>query len=82
MGTMFFVAESMTASQEEFALGVECFLRADSRRALRRRIREREVYESLVPFADDVRTMRLRSSAAVREGYSGMIFACGRRNAE
>ncbi|MEU9730409.1 SCO2525 family SAM-dependent methyltransferase [Streptomyces sp. NPDC048002] len=28
MGTMFFVAESMTSSREEFDLGVECFLRA------------------------------------------------------
>ncbi len=28
MGTMFFVAESMTTSHKEFARGVECFLRA------------------------------------------------------
>nr|WSY55059.1 SCO2525 family SAM-dependent methyltransferase [Streptomyces sp. NBC_00886] len=28
VGTMFFVAESMTSSYQEFALGVECFMRA------------------------------------------------------
>jgi hypothetical protein len=102
MGTMFFVAESMTTSHEEFSRGVECFLRALAPGAPFAAafmehstgyhagkhffpacdVGELEVYESLEPFAGEFKTMRLKSSAAVREGYSGMIVAYGRRNSE
>jgi hypothetical protein len=102
MGTMFFVAESMTTSRTEFARGVECFLRALAPGAPFAAafmehskgyhagkhffpacdVGELEVYESLKPFAGDFRTMRLKASAAVREGYSGMIVAYGRRNSD
>ena len=102
MGTMFFVAESMTTSRAEFARGVECFLRALAPGAPFAAafmehskgyhagehffpacdVGESEVYESLAPFADEFQTMRLKASAAVREGYSGMIVACGHRNSD
>ncbi|MGW3492243.1 SCO2525 family SAM-dependent methyltransferase [Streptomyces sp. NPDC001020] len=102
MGTMFFVAESMTTSREEFARGVECFMRALAPGAPFAAafmehskgyhagehffpacdVGESEVYESLTPFAGDFTTMRLKASAAVREGYSGMIVARGRRNSD
>ncbi|GAA3772637.1 SCO2525 family SAM-dependent methyltransferase [Streptomyces chiangmaiensis] len=102
MGTMFFVAESMTTSHEEFARGVECFLRALAPGAPFAAafmehsmgyhtgehffpacdVGELEVYESLEPFAGEFKTMRLTASAAVREGYSGMIIAYGRRNSD
>ncbi|MCN9239543.1 SCO2525 family SAM-dependent methyltransferase [Streptomyces sp. RY43-2] len=100
MGTMFFVAESMTTSREEFTRGVECFLRAlrpgapfaaafmEHSKGYHAGkhffpacdVGESEVYESLAPFADEFTTTRLKASAAVREGYSGMIVAYGHRN--
>jgi hypothetical protein len=43
---------------------------------------ESEVRESLEPFTVDLKTTRLEAEAAVREGYSGMIVAYGRRNSE
>jgi hypothetical protein len=43
---------------------------------------ELEVHESLEPFAGEFKTMRLKASAAVRKGYSGMIVAYGRTNSE
>ncbi|KOU60242.1 methyltransferase [Streptomyces sp. MMG1533] len=99
MGTMFFVAESMTASQQEFALGVERFLGvlapgAPFVAAFMEHskgyqvgeqffpacdVGETEVRASLDPFAEDLKVECLRSSATVREGYSGMIVAYGRR---
>ncbi|OIJ90930.1 SCO2525 family SAM-dependent methyltransferase [Streptomyces colonosanans] len=102
MGTMFFVAESMTNSREEFTRGVECFLRALAPGAPFAAafmehskgyhagehffpacdVGESEVYESLAPFTSDFETRRLKASAAVREGYSGMIVACGHRNSD
>ncbi|POX53219.1 SCO2525 family SAM-dependent methyltransferase [Streptomyces sp. Ru72] len=102
MGTMFFVAESMTTSHAEFARAVECFLRALAPGAPFAAafmehssgyhagkhffpacdVGELEVYESLVPFAGEFKTMRLKASAAVREGYSGMIVAYGWTNSE
>ncbi|MEU1592094.1 SCO2525 family SAM-dependent methyltransferase [Streptomyces sp. NPDC005708] len=102
MGTMFFVAESMTTSHEEFTRGVECFLRALAPGAPFAAafmehskgyhagehffpacdVGESEVYESLEPFAGEFKTTRLKASAAVREGYSGMIVAYGRRNSD
>jgi len=102
MGTMFFVAESMTTSHEEFTRGVECFLRALAPGAPFAAafmehskgyhagehffpacdVGESEVYASLESFAHDFKTVRLKASAAVREGYSGMIVAYGRRNSD
>ncbi|MGW5093261.1 SCO2525 family SAM-dependent methyltransferase [Streptomyces nodosus] len=102
VGTMFFVAESMTTSHAEFARGVECFLCALAPGAPFAAafmehskgyhagehffpacdVGEPEVYESLKPFAGEFTTVRLKSSAAVREGYSGMIVAYGRRRSE
>ncbi|MBD0837574.1 SCO2525 family SAM-dependent methyltransferase [Streptomyces sp. TRM68416] len=102
LGTMFFVAESMTSSHEEFRRGVECFLRALAPGAPFAAafmehskgyhagehffpacdVGESEVYASLERFADDFKTTRLKSSAAVRDGYSGMIVAYGRRNSD
>lgn len=102
MGTMFFVAESMTTSHKEFARGVECFLRALAPGAPFAAafmehsmgyhagehffpacdVGESEVHESLLPFAGEFETARLKASAALREGYSGMIVAWGRRNSE
>ncbi|MET8243036.1 SCO2525 family SAM-dependent methyltransferase [Streptomyces sp. NPDC005202] len=102
MGTMFFVAESMTTSHEEFKRGVECFLRALAPGAPFAAafmehskgyhagehffpacdVGESEVYESLESFVGELKTTRLKASASVREGYSGMIVAYGRRNSE
>ncbi|MFE9097762.1 SCO2525 family SAM-dependent methyltransferase [Streptomyces sp. NPDC007264] len=102
MGTMFFVAESMTTSHKEFARGVECFLRALAPGAPFAAafmehsmgyhagehffpacdVGESDVHESLAPFAGEFETTRLKASAALREGYSGMIVAWGRRNSE
>lgn len=102
MGTMFFVAESMTSSREEFDRGVECFLRALAPGAPFAAafmehskgyhagehffpacdVGEAEVYTSLERFTDECTTVRLKSSAAVRDGYSGMIVAYGRRNSD
>ncbi len=103
MGTMFFVAESMTTSHEEFTRGVQCFLQALAPGAPFAAafmehskgyhagehffpacdVGESEVRESLEPFADEFKTVhRLEASAAVREGYSGMIVAYGHRKSE
>ncbi|MGW0915742.1 SCO2525 family SAM-dependent methyltransferase [Streptomyces sp. NPDC002784] len=102
MGTMFFVAESMTSSHEEFDRGVECFLRALAPGAPFAAafmehskgyhagahffpacdVGESEVSASLERFSDDFTSVRLKSSAAVRDGYSGMIVAYGRRNSD
>ncbi|CCK30173.1 hypothetical protein BN159_5794 [Streptomyces davaonensis JCM 4913] len=102
MGTMFFVAESMTSSRAEFDRGVECFLRALAPGAPFAAafmehskgyhagehffpacdVGEEEVSASLERFTDDFTSVRLKSSAAVRDGYSGMIVAYGRRNSD
>ncbi|MCW7943563.1 methyltransferase [Streptomyces hygroscopicus] len=102
MGTMFFVAESMTTCHEEFARGVECFLRALAPGAPFAAafmehslgyhagkhffpacdVGESEVYKSLEPFAGEFETVRLKASAAVRDGYSGMIVAYGHRDSD
>lgn len=102
LGTMFFVAESMTTSRQEFDRAVECFLRALAPGAPFAAafmehsmgyyagehffpacdVGELEVYESLRPFAGEFEIKRLKASAAVRDGYSGMIVAYGRRNSE
>ncbi len=99
LGTMFFVAESMTTSWQEFRLGVERFLRALTPGAPFAAafmehseghyagehffpacdVGESEVHASLERLADDLKIMRPVSSACLREGYGGMILACGRR---
>ncbi|MFC9126799.1 SCO2525 family SAM-dependent methyltransferase [Streptomyces sp. NPDC057099] len=99
LGTMFFVAESMTSSHQEFRLGVERFLRALTPGAPFAAafmehskglgvgeyffpacdVGEPEVKASLDAFATDVTVVRPESHAKVRDGYSGMILACGRR---
>ncbi len=101
VGTMFFVAESMTTSHDEFRLGVARFMRALAPGAPFAAafmehsegywvgdnffpacdVGKPDVNASLEPFADEFVTKRLKSSAAVRDGYSGMIVAYGwRRN--
>ncbi|KUO22268.1 SCO2525 family SAM-dependent methyltransferase [Streptomyces dysideae] len=102
VGTMFFVAESMTSSHQEFTRGVECFMRALAPDAAFAAafmehsqgyevggrffpacdVGDSDVYASLEPFASDLKVERLKSSAAVRDGYSGMILAYGRRNSD
>ncbi|MBK3580034.1 methyltransferase [Streptomyces sp. MBT65] len=99
VGTMFFVAESMTSSFAEFSLGVERFMRALNPGAAFAAafmehskgyytgqnffpacdVGEAEVRASLEPFADDLTAERLKSGYAVRDGYSGLILAWGRR---
>lgn len=63
VGTMFFVAESMT--------GTQFFPACD--------VGEGEVRESIEPFADEFKVQRLKYGASVREGYSGMILSYGWR---
>ncbi|MFH9987064.1 SCO2525 family SAM-dependent methyltransferase [Streptomyces luteogriseus] len=99
MGTMFFVAESMTSRHAEFEAGVERFMSAlapgapfaaafmahshgyfvggNSFPACA--VGESEVWASLEGFARDFKIVRLSSSAQIREGYSGIILACGWR---
>jgi hypothetical protein len=99
LGTMFFVAESMTTSRQEFRLGVERFMRALTPGApfaaafMERsvghyvgehffpscEVRESQVHVSLETLADDFKLMPLASSTCVRDGYGGMLLACGRR---
>ncbi|MER6127467.1 SCO2525 family SAM-dependent methyltransferase [Streptomyces sp. NPDC001795] len=103
MGTMFFVAESMTTSHDEFRRGVECFLRALAPGAPFAAafmehskgyhagehffpacdVGESDVRQSVLPFVEGIPTVRrLQASAAVREGYSGMIIAFGHRKSD
>ena len=99
VGTMFFVAESMTSSYQEFTLGVERFMRAlapgapfvaafmehstgyhtADRFFPACDVGEEEVRESLKPFADEFKVLRLQTEAALRVGYSGMILSYGWR---
>lgn len=100
VGTMFFVAESMTSSHEEFRLGVERFMRALAPGALFAAafmeyskghyagesffpacdVGELEMRASLEPYAHDFKIARIGQPAALlRDGYSGMFLACGRR---
>lgn len=102
MGTMFFVAESITESREEFRRAVGCFMNAlepeapfaaafmeHSRGYLVGQksfpaldIDEREVLDSLGEYASNVRIHRLgKPGGLLREGYTGMIVACGHRKA-
>ncbi|MEU6404674.1 SCO2525 family SAM-dependent methyltransferase [Streptomyces sp. NPDC046985] len=100
LGTMFFVAESITTSREEFRRGVGCFMKAlepgapfaaafmEHSRGYRVGdssfpafdIDDQEVRDALGPYAEKVETHRLgQPGGLLREGYTGMIVACGHR---
>jgi hypothetical protein len=99
LGTMFFVAESITTSLEEFRRGVHCFMNAlDSGAPFgaafvehsegysvsgvefpARYIDECQVREALAERVSDVRIYRIVNSDLLRDGYTGMILACGVR---
>lgn len=100
VGTMFFVAESITTSLEEFQKGVRCFMQAlkpgaPFATAFMEHSQGYRVGDIEFPARDidkeDVRTalgdlveptvdiQRLNTSDLVRDGYTGMILARGRR---
>ena len=100
IGTMFFVAESITTSLKEFRQGVRCFMNAlrpgaPFATAFMEHSKGYTVGDLEFPARDidaaEVRTAldglvepgadikRLESSDLVREGYTGMILARGRR---
>ncbi|MQY11114.1 hypothetical protein SRB5_12280 [Streptomyces sp. RB5] len=102
MGTMFFVAESMSTSHQEFEDAVGCFMRvlapgAPFAAAFMENSRGYEVGSQIFPACkivqDDVEKAlasyvregelelhRLGHGAdPIRDGYTGMILACGRR---
>jgi len=102
IGTMFFVAESLSTSEEEFLLAVERFMRvlepgapfaaAFMEGSLGYKVGEHsfpacsvtevDVRKSLSPFAEGEEvaiTPIGMPGGALREGYEGMIVACGRR---
>ncbi|WP_329174756.1 SCO2525 family SAM-dependent methyltransferase [Streptomyces sp. NBC_01477] len=105
IGTMFFVAESMSTSEAEFFLAVERFMEALAPGApfaaafmegsLGYKVGEHsfpacsvsaaDVRKSLSPFAEGEEvaiTPIGMPGGALREGYEGMIVACGRRGSE
>lgn len=105
IGTMFFVAESMSTSDEEFFLAVERFMHAlapgapfaaafmEGSQGYRVgehffpacSVSETEVRKSLSPHAEreEVAITSIgMPGGALREGYEGMIVACGRRASE
>lgn len=105
IGTMFFVAESMSTSDEEFFLAVERFMHAlapgapfaaafmEGSQGYRVgehffpacSVSETEVHKSLSPYAEGevvAITAIGMPGGALREGYDGMIVACGRRASE
>lgn len=100
LGTMFFVAESITTSLAEFRRGVGCFMnalnsgapfaaafmehsegyRVGSHEFPARDIDESEVRAVLGGYADHVEIHRTANpKQLVRDGYTGMILACGQR---
>ncbi|MEU5279766.1 SCO2525 family SAM-dependent methyltransferase [Streptomyces asoensis] len=100
LGTMFFVAESITTSLAEFRRGVGCFMNAlnsgapfaaafmehsegyqvGAHRFPARDIDESEVRTVLGAYAEDVEIYRTANpQQLVRDGYTGMILACGKR---
>ncbi|MFF3938052.1 SCO2525 family SAM-dependent methyltransferase [Streptomyces phaeofaciens] len=100
VGTMFFVAESITTSLDEFQRGVHCFMHAlkpgaPFATAFMEHSQGYRVGDIEFPARDidmnDVRTalgdlvepavdiQRLNTSDLVRDGYTGMILARGRR---
>lgn len=100
LGTMFFVAESITESLDQFRLGVASFMTAlkpgapfaaafmenskgyyvDGRKFPATSIGKRGVSSALKGYADGANIYRLGTPDDLREGYTGMIVACGRRN--
>ncbi|MEU6355300.1 SCO2525 family SAM-dependent methyltransferase [Streptomyces sp. NPDC047072] len=101
IGTMFFVAESMSTSHEEFARAVRSFLHSlepgapfaaafvegsagyhvgpETYPACR--VSDTHVRACLRPYADSFEiTLVDPSDPPFRDGYTGMIVACGRRN--
>ncbi|WP_264927834.1 SCO2525 family SAM-dependent methyltransferase [Streptomyces sp. A012304] len=100
LGTMFFVAESITNSLTEFRRGVGCFMRAlnpgapfaaafmehsegyrvGAHEFPARDVDESEVRTVLSGHAEDLTIHRMANpKQLVRDGYTGMILACGRR---
>lgn len=105
VGTMFFVAESLSSSEAEFFLAVERFMRAlapgapfaaafmegsvgynvGGQEFPACSVTENEVRKSLTPYAEGENvaiTPIGMPGGALREGYEGMIVACGRRGSE
>ncbi|MHC3473316.1 SCO2525 family SAM-dependent methyltransferase [Streptomyces sp. 7R007] len=102
IGTMFFVAESISTSHDEFRRAVECFMRilapgapfaaafmegstgydVGNRHFPACDVDEAQVKESFRNFAEKVETRRLSEvSHMVRPGHTGIILACGKRDA-
>lgn len=104
MGTMFFVAESLSTSHAEFRKAVNSFAEAlepgsPFAAAFMENsegyqvgdhwfpacaVTEHDVEATLAPYSEDMEIVRIalpEGQAAVREGYTGMIVACGRRGA-
>jgi hypothetical protein len=105
IGTMFYVAESLSTSYEEFLAAVECFMLALAPGAPFAAafmegsqgyevggqsfpacsVTQTEVLKSLSPYAEEKDlsiTPIGMPGGALREGYEGMIVACGRRSSE
>jgi len=101
MGTMFFVAESITTSLEEFRHGVRCFMNALEPGAPfaaafmehslgyavgkhafpARDVGAQEVRKLLQEYYADVEPVHIgEPGGLLRDGYTGMILACGHRN--
>lgn len=100
LGTMFFVAESITESVDQFRLGVASFMTAlkpgapfaaafmenskgyyvDGRKFPATSVRKEDVGSALKGYADSANIYRLGTPDDLREGYTGMIVAYGRRN--
>ncbi|MFI1096920.1 SCO2525 family SAM-dependent methyltransferase [Streptomyces sp. NPDC020917] len=103
MGTMFFVAESMSTSHLEFRKAVNSFAEAlEPGSPFAAAFMENsegyqvgdhwfpacavtrdDIEATLAPYSEDMKIVRIAppEGDAVREGYTGMIVACGRRGA-
>ncbi|MFJ1731911.1 MULTISPECIES: SCO2525 family SAM-dependent methyltransferase [unclassified Streptomyces] len=100
LGTMFFVAESITTDLDEFRRGVGCFMhvlnpgapfaaafmehsegyQVGSQEFPALDVDVAEVRTQLAEYADEVTIHRTANpQELVRDGYTGMILACGRR---
>ncbi|MEU4686712.1 SCO2525 family SAM-dependent methyltransferase [Streptomyces xinghaiensis] len=102
IGTMFFVAESMTTSHEEFRVGVrrfaEClrpgapfaaaFMEGSTGYSVGGEsfpacsVEEEQVREGLAPYSESdmhITRIGIPGERPLRQGYEGMIVACGRR---
>ncbi|NJP49181.1 methyltransferase [Streptomyces sp. SBST2-5] len=102
IGTMFFTAESITASLDLFREAVRCFMHSlipgapfaaafmaeqrgyyvGSHSYPQCHVDEDTVREGFAAYAEeDLHVRRFRDGHALRDGYAGMILACGRRRA-